>query len=153
MINVPGHQKYIYPVGPVDDDGALERRIQEEAGPVKTYQAIEWFGRSIVGRYQIIVNIEKTGVRLNRAAYRAIGEPAAIRFGWDNLRGGLIIRASKRDDAQAYAISKRTAAIGGAALARRIAERLPYGRYEGKEDGTGCLFVSEKSKMGRGERA
>ena len=143
-MNTPGHQLYTYPEL---DETYLQKRIQEEAGPVKTYQAIEWFERRRSPFNTPFVYIESRGIRLNTAAFRAIGELQYVQFGWDNLRSGLLIAPSKKNDSRAYTIRKGT--VGGSVLAHRIAERLPFGKYEAMlEDGR--LFV-KPGEEGKGQ--
>jgi len=125
MINEPGYQSYVFTP---EEKRTLKRRIEEEAGPVKTYPIIEWFDREKAPKERMTVSVGKKAVMLNKLALEAIGGARTVRLGWDNLKDGLVIAPADPDDASAYTVNK-AGQITSRSLVKRVAERLPHGRY------------------------
>src|SRR5690606_29852659 len=99
-VNRPGFQTYrMEPQSDIDEE-YLQRRIQEEAGPVKTYPIVEWFERqtSHYRRGQPFVVLTEDKIRMSRAAHQALGEPRFVRIGWDNVVNCLVLAAGSEED-------------------------------------------------------
>ena len=77
----------------------LERRIAEEAGPVKTYKMIEEWLPETGRKGTMTVSLRKTGLFIARAVMRKVFETAPqdcrrCRFHWNHLTGELIIEVT-----------------------------------------------------------
>jgi len=151
-VNRPGFQTYrMEPQSDIDEE-YLQRRIKEEAGPVKTYPIVEWFERQTPhyrrGKPFVVLTEEK--IRMSRAAHQALGEPRFVRIGWDNIVNGLVLTAGSEEDERSFSVSRSgrgsTVQFGSSALMRRIVEKMPLGKYGVTMDGNRLLVRPEEEK-------
>lgn len=138
----------VYHFDPMKHEASeLEKRIEQEAGPVQTYQTIEWFVPRQGTRTRLpVVRFGKRGIVITSVARRMWVNAERVKVGWDKLANALVIQpAGPKDHDQSYKYNERLGQFGSPSLCQTVAEYgFSPGHYEAEFDGKRILVRPEK---------
>ncbi len=140
----------------------LERRIAEEAGPVKVYKMVEEWLPESGSKGTMTVSLRKTGLFIGRAVMRKVFETAPkdcrrCRFHWNHLTGELNIEVTPEGpwhitfhggDHKRPRVSPARA--GGSTIPERLrAQGIGEGRYPARVEGNRIIVEFGKGRVAK----